>query len=174
MLSASRPLYRARQFFVALRPRLEEAERAEAASVLGPELWLLFDSMSARDQRHCLDVYRVLRSHGCEDKDLLMAALLHDAGKGRLAGTRVRLWQRVAYVLLGTAAPGMLNRLVGTGSLGRLTGGLRVLHQHAERGAELAAALGAPAEVVELVRDHEDGARAGDRSRLLRAADDSC
>ncbi len=167
MLSASRPLYRARQFLGALRPQLVEAELDEAAAVLGPQLRLLFESMSPRDQRHCLDVYRVLRSHGCEDPEVLAAALLHDCGKGRMGGRRVRLWHRVAYVLLAAGAPGLLERAASRG-------GLAVLHQHAERGAELAAALGAPAGVVELIREHEDRSHGDDRLRLLRAADDEC
>ena len=132
--------------------------------MLGEGLLALFDSMSARDQRHCLDVYHRLRAGGCDDQDVLAAALLHDAGKGRLAGPPVRLWHRVAYVVLASTAPGLLARLAEMGGLG-------TLRRHCERGAELAAALGAPPAVVELVRRHED--REAGEARL-RAADDAC
>ena len=166
-LSLSRPLYRAGQFFASLRPRVDAAERAEAAAVLGEKLFALFDSMTPRDQRHCLDVYLALREGGCRDRDVLLAALLHDAGKGRLAGARTRLWHRVAYVLLAAAQPGRLETL----SAG---GGLAVLHDHSQRGAELAVSMGASATVVELIRRHESRETGDDRLRLLQAADDAC
>ena len=82
---ASRPLYRTRQFFGALRPRVRRRELREASARLGPQLTPLFLSMSRRDQRHCLDVCEKLRAWGCEDGEVLTAALLHDAGKGSMA-----------------------------------------------------------------------------------------
>src|SRR3990172_2077118 len=132
MPSLSQPRYRARQFLGALRPCVRTVEREEAAAVLGEGLLRLFDSMSRRDQRHCLDVYRALRASGCGDREVLTAALLHAAGKGRLAGAEVRLWHRVAYVVLAAASPQLLERLAGKGGLG-------TLHRHSERGAGLAA-----------------------------------
>lgn len=164
MPSLSRSLYRARQFFAALRPRLDGAEREEAAAVLGEGLLPLFESMARRDQRHCLDVYHALGKRGCRDREVLTAALLHDVGKGRLAGPQVRLWHRVAYVVLAAAAP-LLTRLAG--------GGLGTLHRHSQRGAELAAAAGASRTVVELIRRHEAADAAGDELRWLQAADDA-
>ncbi|MDO8614460.1 MAG: hypothetical protein Q7T33_01830 [Dehalococcoidia bacterium] len=171
----SRALYRARQFAGALRPRREAAERAQAAGVLGEALIPLFDSMSLRDQRHCFGVYRTLAAQGCCDSHLLMAALLHDAGKGRLAGADIRLWHRVAYVVLGAGAPALLNRLAG-GRGGPFAGpraGLAALHHHGQRGAALAHGLGAPPAVVELIARHEDASPTDERLRLLRAADDA-
>ena len=168
MSTASRPLYRARQFLGALRPRVDGTELKDASALLGQRLMPLFLSMSRRDQRHCLDVYGALVRTGCHDQNVLLAALLHDAGKGGLAGARVRLWHRVAYVLLATASARLLERLAG----GR--GGLAALHHHCERGALLAERHGAPAEVVDLIRRHEATAPADERLLSLRAADDSC
>jgi hypothetical protein len=168
MSSPSRALYRTRQFAQALRPRLSDGERQEARRVLGDGLVQLFDSMTVRDRRHCFDVYRALLARGCSDSDVLMAALLHDAGKGRLAGAPVHLWHRVAYVLLAAAAPALLERVVASG------GGLASLHQHSARGAALAEAFAAPSPVVELIARHEDAATGDERLRLLRIADDSC
>ena len=42
----------------------------------------LFDSMHVADQRHGLDVVASLRADGVQDRDVLLAGLLHDAGKG--------------------------------------------------------------------------------------------
>ncbi len=164
----SRPLYRGRQFFGALRTRTGETDLAEARHLLGQQLTALFLSMTPRDRRHCLDVCQTLRRLGCEDGELLTAALLHDAGKGNLAASRIQLWHRVAYVLLEAGAPALLARLA------RGRGGIAELHDHAERGALLAEMHGAPAAVVQLVRSHEARGREDERSSLLRAADDAC
>jgi hypothetical protein len=68
---------------------------------------MLFREMPVADQRHGLDVAHRLLASGHDDRDLLAAALLHDAGKGH----RLRLWHRVSGVLLEAVAPGALRRL---------------------------------------------------------------
>jgi hypothetical protein len=90
-----------------------ESERAELATLLTPTQRALFEAMPLPDQRHGLDVAAALRhsGHG-NDPELILAGLLHDAGKGR----QVRLWHRVAWSLaqrygrwiirLGSLAPG--------------------------------------------------------------------
>jgi len=163
-----RPVYRTRQLIGALSPKIDVCERSEAAELLGRGLSPLFESMSTRDQRHGLDVYRTLKDQGHTDPDLLIASLLHDSGKAALAGVKVRLWHRIAFVLLEAGAPWALRRLA------RGRSGLAALNQHAERGAVVAEALGAPVAVVELIRRHEDVGSLDKRQQLLRIADDSC
>lgn len=161
----SRPLYRTRQFLGALRSRVREGERAEARTLLGERLMPLFESMTPRDQRHSLDVYSRLRSSGCADAALLTAALLHDSGKGSLSGTHVRLWHRVAYVLLEDLATGRLKRLAGR------PGAMAVLHHHADLGAALAESMGAASVVVDLIRRHGDEDAHDETLLMLREAD---
>lgn len=67
----------------------------------------LFDAMLVADRRHGLDVAKKLLQAGHDDRDLLGAALLHDAAKG----DRMRLWHRVAGVLLEAVAPAALRRM---------------------------------------------------------------
>jgi len=156
-VSRPRPLYRARQFFKALRPRISERERHEAKACLSEGQWVLFEAMALPDQRHCLDVFHALRRQGHNDEPLLTAALLHDVGK-----RGVSLGHRVAYVLLKPFLPQL--------PAGLADGGLAALHHHAERGAQLTEAAGASDAVVRLIR----GDPGDPRSALLQAADDSC
>jgi len=162
-MSSPRTLYRARQFWGALRPRVRASETEEAARFLGPDLFALFSAMTARDQRHAVDVHSRLRDGGCDDPDILAAALLHDVGKG----SRIKLWHRVVYVVLTVVHPSLVSRL---------RGGIATLRDHSELGAQLLAQAAASPEVVRLVREHERPHRApGDgRLAILRAADDAC
>lgn len=102
-----RPAYRVRQFRSHLAARVTPEERAAAHAALPPTGGALFDAMPVADQRHALDVWGRLRANGQTDPDLLAAALLHDAGKGQ----RIRLWHRVATVLVDAIAPSRLERL---------------------------------------------------------------
>lgn len=163
-----RPAYRVGQFLGALRPTVSEDEREAVVPLLSPELLDLFLTMSVRDQRHCLDVYYSLRTADCEDYDLLRAALLHDAGKGRVTGYSVRLWHRVAYVTLRSVAPCLLATAAAHSR------GLNIMLQHAELGGTLAEARGASPAVVDLIRRHEGAHTEDIRLRMLQAADDSC
>jgi hypothetical protein len=104
-----RPGYRVRQFRAHLRARVSPDERAAAHAALPPGGATAFDAMPVADQRHAVDVWTRLRAAGHTDADLLAAALLHDAGKGR----RIRLWHRVTTVLVEAVAP---SRLEGLGS----------------------------------------------------------
>src|SRR5438093_4569191 len=164
----ARPLYRARQFAQALRPRVDGDRLGEAQALLGPRLSELFLSMSPRDQQHCLAVYGKLLATGWTDGEMLAAALLHDCGKGALAGGPVRLRYRVAYVVVDALAPTFLRRLA------RCSAGLAVLAEHAERGAELAAKYGATPQSVRLMLAMEAPEAGDERACALRSADDAC
>ena len=163
----ARAAHRSRQFFGALRARVEEDERAELAAHLTPAERHLFHSMDLRDQRHALDIFRALRSSGQRDRSLLAAALLHDVGKGS-----IKLWQRVAFVLLKAVSPGVLRRLARVDDTG-WRGSLARIQDHAERGAALAEAAGSTAETVGLIRLHRSPAGEDTALALLQAADEA-
>ena len=173
MRMAARALYRGRQFFEALRPRIDGTLRAEALRLLHEPERRLFESMTPHDQRHCLDVYRRLRADGQTDRDLLVAALLHDVGKGRVA-----LWHRVAYVLLEAWTPGLLDRLAKPGDgagLPAAAGYRQALYRcrhHVELGGQLAREAGCSDTVVALIRADVGNARAA-WLEALRNADDT-
>ena len=100
-------MHRVGQFVAHVRARVDPSEEALVERVLPPSAQMLFREMPVADRRHGLDVAHRLLASGHDDRDLLAAALLHDAGKGH----RLRLWHRVTGVLLEAVAPGALRRL---------------------------------------------------------------
>jgi hypothetical protein len=155
---------KARQLGRHVAARVRPVERAALAEWLTPAQLALFDAMPRADRRHALDVVAALRAAGVADRDVHLAGLFHDAGNGG----SIRLWQRVAWSLgelLGPWVHGLAARLPGgEDAMTRLRG-------HAERSAELAAAVGCPPRAVALIRGDPG---AGDASlAALHAADEA-
>jgi len=100
-------VHRVGQLVSHLTARVSPDEAARARRILPASAWSLFDAMPVADRRHGLDVARRLLEAGIDDGDVLGAALLHDAGKGR----RLRLWHRIGGVLLAAVSPRLLQRL---------------------------------------------------------------
>ncbi len=162
--------YRVRQFANVFRARLSDDEWHTAEALLAPPLLALFRQIPAMGQRHSMDVCRTLQRQGCRDNEILIAALLHDVGKGR-----VHVGQRVAFVLLARLTPGLLSRWAAERPGPWRRALYRMLH-HDELGAAMAAQAGASAAAVALIRDHERAFASSPtdaRLALLRAADDA-
>ena len=109
--------------------------------------WPLFAAMPVADRRHALDVVGRLTAAGVDDPDLLAAALLHDAAKGH----RMRLWHRVAGVVLEALAPARLRRLASSDPQSWRYPFHLYLH-HADLSADAAAAAGCSARTVGFIR----------------------
>jgi hypothetical protein len=139
-------------------------ERAALATWITPPQLELFDSMHVADRRHGLDVVASLRVEGVSEHDVLLAGLLHDAGKGNTG-----VWPRVAYALASAYGAWILRfaRL-----LPGFSAALRRLRTHAETSAELAAAADCPARTVELIR-FQDAPIDPEFGELLRLADEA-
>jgi len=156
--------YRVRQFAQAVGSWFE-AEEADEAAVTGhlpPRAVALFRAMPRYDRRHALRVLRSLQARGWADLDLLAAALLHDMGKsggqpgpGQPAG-RVRLWHRVAAVLMRAAWPDLLDRIGRDSRPGSWRYPFYVQLHHAAIGALLAEQAGCSPRTADLIRRHED------------------
>ncbi len=143
--------YRFKQFWNAVTARVRREELAILDRYLAPPQRELFRRLDVADQRHSLDVFYTLRSRGYSDRELLQAALLHDIGK---SGVKIRLWQRVALVLIRWLRPGWLEPLAwGDPYSWRYP--FYVQLKHSETGAEMAARVGASPGVVALIRDHQ-------------------
>jgi putative nucleotidyltransferase with HDIG domain len=166
-MSMGRTVHLARRFFRALTARVDPSERQVISDNLTPEQQRLFWAMMVQDQRHSLDVFYTLQRRGCQDQDVLLAALLHDVGKGY-----VRLWQRVVFVLLLAFAPGLLHRLAKPNGSGWQRAMVSI-KEHGFRGAALAQEAGASPVVVELIRNHQREYLSDRRAALLRTAEES-
>jgi hypothetical protein len=152
-----------RQFKGHLRAKVRPQERAVLAAWTTPAQRRLFDTMHVADQRHGLDVVASLRADGIRDRDVLLAGLLHDAGKGDTG-----VWPRVAYSLgqrYGPTIPRVAGRWPGMDTT------LARLRDHAESSARLAAGVGCSPRTVELIR-YQDDPRDADGERL-RLADEA-
>lgn len=151
-----------RQFRAHVRARVALMERAALANWVTPSQLELFDRMHVADQRHGLDVVRTLRAQGVTDPEVLLAGLLHDAGKGDTG-----VWPRVAYSL-GQAYGQVVWRAAGF--LPGFRPALERLRDHAETSAAMAAAAGCTARTVELIR-HQDAPIDPVAGRQLQLAD---
>jgi hypothetical protein len=139
-------------------------ERLELASWTTPPQRHIFDSMHIADQRHGLDVVASLRARGVAEPDVLVAGLIHDAGKGNTG-----VLPRVAWTLGERYGPWVwrLTRVLpGFGA------GLDRLRDHAERSAALAAAAGCSPLTVDLIR-HQSAPIDIRFGELLRLADEA-
>ena len=98
------------------------------------------------------------------ERDVLLAGLLHDAGKGDTG-----VWPRVAYSL-GQAYGAWVWRVAAScRACGRARCACR---DHAETSAVLAAAAGCSPRTVELIR-HQDAPTDPEYGELLRLADEA-
>jgi hypothetical protein len=147
-----------------LSARVSPRERAEVAEWLRPSELEIFDGMHVADRRHGLDVVASLRADGVSDPEVLVAGLLHDAGKGN---TSIGL--RVVYSL--SAAYGdWIGRSVAW--LPGMAASLARLRAHAETSARMASAAGCSERTVELIR-WQDAPRDPEAGERLRLADEA-
>jgi hypothetical protein len=144
--------------------RVEPAERAELATWLSPAQLTLFDSMHVADRRHGLDVVAWLRAAGDTGPEVLLAGLLHDAGKGATG-----FLPRVVYSLSQAYGHWIASVAMTVPAFARP---LRRLIVHAERSATLAEAAGCSPLTVELIRG-QDLPPADETARRFHLADEA-
>jgi hypothetical protein len=154
-----------RRFVRYFTGRVTEAERAELTRWLTPAQLALFESMHRADQRHGLDVVRALRADHQVDRDLLLAGLLHDCGKGR----GLHVWHRIGWSLADRYGPRVEGPLL---TLPTFRDAFKTMADHADRSAEMALSAGASAVAAELIRNQAEPGD-DDLGRALQLADEA-
>jgi HD domain len=166
---------RLRQGFRALFAWAQPVDVALAATILPPQLLLLFQRMRRSEQQHSLNVLRTLQAQGESDPALLAAALIHDLGKSQVP---FYLWDRVIVVLVKAAAPELAKRWGQAAPVGWQRP-FAVSLQHPGWGAEMASKAGADPLLVQLIAEHQQRLGSPPRNHvealllLLQRADDA-
>lgn len=147
--------YRVRQFIRAASTWVRPEGSNEIHDYLPPAAANLFQAMPHYDRQHALNVFRTLQEQGYIEPELLTAALLHDVGKTAHQAGALRLWHRVAVVLMHALWPGSLER-IGQDRPGSWRRPFFVQQHHAAIGADLAREASCSPRTVALIRRHED------------------
>lgn len=155
---------RVRQFRAHVGARVREEELAGLTGWTTPAQQALFGSMHVADRRHGLDVVATLRADGVDDPEVLVAGLLHDAGKGDTG-----VIPRIIHAL-GQAYGHRIIRIAGL--VPGMAASLERLRNHAEASAELAASVGCSRRTVELIR-WQEAPRDPEFGERLRLADEA-
>ncbi len=142
--------YRVQQVWLFLRRRLSEEDMAWVQERLTPAQQALFFAQQSGDQAHAVTVARTLQAQGYHDERLLVAALLHDAGKA----PGVSIAYRTAMVLIKKIAPDWLAAL-SPHTAGWLAPLARAYH-HPSLGADLAEQANSHPDTVALIRYHQE------------------
>ena len=124
----------------------------------------LFDRMHVADRRHGLDVVAALRAGGEADPEVLIAGLLHDAGKGNTG--------LVPRVVASLGQAGMRPLVRVARRLPPMAVALDRLDAHAQSSALLALEAGCTERTAELIR-WQDDPRDLDAGERLRLADEA-
>ena len=158
--------YRIWQLWRALTGRLTADEHVYAQQTLTPAEYALFIRMPPYDQRHGMDVARVLGRLGVTEASVLALALLHDIGKVGDDGRALSLWWYGVNVLV-QPLPVLRDWLLPRYEP------LRRSMTHEQRSLAMASAGGARADVCALLAVLAHG---GDDARiaLFAEADDQC
>jgi HD domain len=130
----------------------EAADMVEVRQVLSPALVDLFMKMQPGEQAHSLRIFHQLIQSGEKSLDLLIAALLHDAGKSRYP---LYPWERATSVIGQAWFPSLVDRW-GQGEPKGWKRPFVVAKQHSRWGAEMAESGGASVLTVKLILRHQD------------------
>ena len=154
----SRWLYRTRQFWMALKPAAPQADLHIVDTYLNGEQLALFQCMQPSEQAHSLRLLQTLLERGERDKDLCVAAVLHDVGKIRYP---LRVWERVWIVLAQAVCPGYVQawgeeREKSLEVVEWWRKAFVVAAQHPQWGAQMADEAGVSPLAVTLIRRHQE------------------
>lgn len=170
-------LYRARQFFSAIRAYFIKADRQLVNNYLDKKEQILFDNMDKATQRHAIlvaqECLKLAQNYQVNTNLLIKASLLHDTGKVK---GDMGIIDRTLVVLLAKINPKLITSLSRKGKGGLWDNFRHALYlylYHPKIGAEQLKNIGASASLVALVENHHHPQQPGDSKELtlLRQAD---
>lgn len=133
------PAHLFRRFFdVASARPLTPSEQSAVRSWLTPELAGIFLAQQSADQRHGYHAALVVVADGGQDRDTIVAALLHDVGKRQAR--------------LGVVGRSLASLMILTGL--PLSNRMRAYRDHGLNGAGELARLGAPSLAIDFAMHH--------------------
>ena len=144
--------YRLRQFWQAVTAKPGNQDLELAHEYLSPPLMALFTQMQKSEQMHSISVFQDLLSHGEENPDLLIAALLHDVGKIKHP---LSLFERIEIVI-GTALFPKQSKKWGKSQPQGWKRPFVIAQNHPQWGAETVKNAGASKQTVEIIRRHHE------------------
>jgi hypothetical protein len=167
----SRIRYRIDQFRRFLQPIPDATPIDTLRTHLNPAQLTLFLRMQPSEQAHAFSVFERLKEEGYEQRELLVAALLHDVGKILYP---LSIWERVVIVL-GTKFFPRLARRWGEGAPRGFRRPFVIAAQHPSWGASLVEQTGATQDTIALIRHHQDKSKQAEFPLLgaLQGVDDS-
>ncbi len=153
-----RLFWRVRQFARGMVAHVDADEMLVAAQVLPKAALARFCALPLDGQRHSLNVLYTLHEAGWDDKNLAVAALLHDVGKvaGDAAGIALSPWLRGTLVLLSALAPGKVAQLAVDNPAAGWRYLLYVHREHPAIGAAWATEDGCSEVACWLIAHHQD------------------
>jgi hypothetical protein len=161
--------YRITQFWRSFRAKAFPIQlKEEIGAILNGDQLKLFEQMPVEDQEHSYRVMKSLRDSGEVNRDLLVAALLHDVGKIKAP---VTVWERILVVLVEAGMPDKADRY-SEGSPHGWRRAFVVQARHPIWSADLAREAGCCALTVSLIQRHHECIMAeqeSEEAQLLRA-----
>ena len=150
--------YRIRQFWHIITSKLGDQDLQEIIDYLLPSQLQLFRKLSLGEQAHSIRVFTYLVRQQETDKDLLVAALLHDIGKSIYP---LSIWERVFIVIAEKLFPRRIHEW-GEGDIisGSWVKNWRrpfvIAKYHPNWGADMAEKVNVSKNVTNLIRYHQD------------------
>lgn len=158
-------LYRIQQFIKAITAKVSEEEKQWISQQLSKAECELFFKLKVHEQRHCIDVAKVLSVNPRENHEMIRLGLLHDIGKIKYPLNPI---EKSIIVLLDQLTKGKIQRMTSLKIV-------KCYYEHAEIGYELLKALAQYDETfLERVRRHHSQGKGDEVLECLKNADDLC
>ncbi|MBK8020376.1 MAG: HD domain-containing protein [Chloroflexi bacterium] len=153
--SVARRLEQGLQAMFAFAQPLDMTPALPYLNVSNGELLRLFERMQRSERLHSLRVLRDVKAEGEADRDLGLAALLHDVGKSCYP---LAVWQKTLAVLVRTFLPRLFERWSRGSPQNPLERPCVVYVRHPDWSAELVEKAGASEAALWLIAHHQDEA----------------